>query len=115
MTHAALFFTDRGDHWACRWLRRGFRHVELAVLHDGVWIGVSGKTGALLEVMALPIGFNPESFAFLNGLRLLWVRVDPRPRRSPVGLQTCVGLAKAMLGVRAPWVITPWQLYRRLS
>ena len=38
------------------------------------------------------------------------------PRRAlwPAAL-TCVGVVKRILGVRAPWVLTPWQLFRHLS
>jgi hypothetical protein len=35
-------------------------------------------------------------------------------RRAPLGLFTCVETAKRLLGVRARWVLTPWQLRRWL-
>jgi hypothetical protein len=33
----------------------------------------------------------------------------------PIGLKTCVSVAKAALGLRAPWIITPKQLYDYVS
>jgi hypothetical protein len=37
------------------------------------------------------------------------------PRRVPLMVTTCVGVVKAVLGIRAPWIITPLQLYRYLT
>jgi hypothetical protein len=34
---------------------------------------------------------------------------------SPIGLKTCVSLVKAVLAIRAPWVITPYQLYKYIA
>lgn len=38
---------------------------------------------------------------------------------SPSGLLpnlgTCVSITKHLLGIRAPWIMTPWQLYQHLE
>ena len=115
MTLAALFFADRGDHWACRWLRPGFRHVEVALCVGGTWTGITGKLGHLVEVIPIVGGFDPWAFAEEHGLQLVLVPYEPQRRRSLFGLQTCVGVAKAVLGIRAPLCWTPWQLYRRVT
>ena len=36
-------------------------------------------------------------------------------RKQPLAIFTCVEAVKRILGIRATWVLTPWQLYRRLS
>jgi hypothetical protein len=33
----------------------------------------------------------------------------------PIGVKTCVSVAKAMLGIRAAWVLTPYQLHKYVA
>lgn len=33
----------------------------------------------------------------------------------PLGLKTCVSLVKAVLAIRAPWVVTPYQLHKYIA
>lgn len=88
-----FFLPDGLDHvdlW--RPLGQGF-YLVLAAYHDCVSMElVEGEPSGLVQ------------------------RVTARRPRGkamfPAGLKTCVTIAKAALGIRAPWVITPRQLYR---
>lgn len=49
-----------------------------------------------------------------EGYTVISVNADRAPLSRPVAA-TCVGMAKAVLGIRAFWVTTPYQLYRYIE
>ncbi len=50
-----------------------------------------------------------------EGLTIVEFAARPRGLLAwPWMFHNCVGAVKAVLGIRAPWVWTPWQLYRHL-
>jgi hypothetical protein len=114
---AIVVFVDHAD---CRWLqvlRAGFRHC-FVVLRDGtVWLACDSlKDRIELTVLTVPERFDLPGFYAMRGHRVLSgaTRTDlPRPEVSIAPL-TCVTIAKRLLGVRAPRIFTPWQLYRHL-
>jgi hypothetical protein len=115
--HALLVFSGRtGVSWL-RWLRPGFRHCFVAV-DDGVeWLTIDPLLHRL-EVRASGLASDFDLAAEYRRLGLVVVEVIPAPvplRRAPLGVFTCVETAKRLLGMRARWVITPWQLYRFVS
>lgn len=76
---------------------------------------MDGRMGQpVLEVIA------GEDFDLINhyrqqhGFTVVSVDAPRREALSPFMFATCVGAAKRMLGIRAPWVLTPYQLYRYL-
>jgi hypothetical protein len=109
------------DHTSCAWLRflrRGFRHCFI-VLHAGsLWLACEPLKDRIdLDVLALPAEFDLAAFYGRQGHHVLQGRrLPPRPRRpfAPAPL-TCVTVVKRLLGIRAPWVWTPWQLYVHLT
>ena len=51
-----------------------------------------------------------------RGMRALLVHPDRPPRIAQAWrFYTCVEAVKRVLGLQEPWVLTPWQLYRRLA
>ena len=114
---ALLVFSGRtGVAWL-RWLRRGFRHCFVAV-DDGVeWLTIDPLLHRLeVRASGLPSDFDLADAYRRMGLTVAEVVPAPVPlRRAPLGLFTCVETAKRVLGMRAPWVVTPWQLYRRVA
>ena len=109
------------DHTGCPWLRplrRGFRHC-FVVLHAGsVWLACDPlKDRIELDALELPIEFDLAGFYRAQGHRvLLGQRPLPRKRRRfALAPLTCVTVVKRLLGIEAPWVWTPWQLYAHLS
>jgi hypothetical protein len=108
------------DHVACRWLRplrRGFRHCFVVVRAESVWLACEPlKDRIELDALALPDDFDLAAFYGEQGHRVL---VGQRPpvtarRRFAVAPLTCVTVVKRLLGIDAPWVWTPWQLYAHL-
>ena len=105
---AWVVYRGEAPLWWLRLLRPGFRHC-LALLNDGRrWVAVDPLAGFTdVAVLDLPADFD------LPG----WY---PAPLRRPAGPApwgpfTCVEAVKRLIGLRAPWVLTPWQLHRHLT
>jgi hypothetical protein len=109
------------NHAACRWLRvlrPGFRHCFVVVRDGSVWLACDPlKDRIELSVLPVPEPFDLPGFYAARGHRVLGGATRPDlPRRGfAIAPLTCVSVAKRLLGVRAPCVLTPWQLYRRLE
>jgi len=108
------------DHAECRWLRglrAGFRHC-FVVLRDGqAWLACDPlKDRIELSVLSVPPGFDLPGFYAARGHMVLCGATRPDlPRRGfVIAPLSCVTIAKRLLGVRAPWIMTPWQLHRHL-
>lgn len=103
-----------------KWLKPGFRHVELARpyrfgpgVNDVVWHHLLPK----FELLDVELSLDPTP---------PWVRCPDstvqkvtvaRPLGSvrswfDIGPLSCVEVVKMALGIRAFWVRTPWQLYQ---
>lgn len=114
---ALVVFENNTRLSGLRWLRTGFRHCFVALQRDEVWVVcnpfshytdldvVIGWTGARLGAWYRQHGF----------LVVETVARVPAERCAPIRPFTCVEVVKRVLGVRAPWVLTPWQLYRHLT
>lgn len=116
-TRALVIFSgSTGVRWL-RWLRPGFRHCFVAV-DDGIeWLTVDPLLHRLeIRASGLPSAFDLAAEYRRMALAVLEVVPAPVPlRRAPLGLFTCVETAKRLLGIRARWVLTPWQLHGWLS
>ena len=116
--HALVVFVD---HTECCWLRAlkpGFRHCFVTLQHGPAWlICDSLKSHMELTLLHPPEGFDLARSYANQGHRVLLGRTALPTRRTVVPLAplTCVTIAKRLLGVRAPRVWTPWQLFRHLA
>ncbi|MFO0989023.1 MAG: hypothetical protein U1F37_16970 [Alphaproteobacteria bacterium] len=113
---ALVVFSGRtGVRWL-RWLKPGYRHCFVAIDDGSAWLTVD----PLLHRLEIRASGLPSSFDLASEYRRLdldVVEVAPAAvplRRAPLGLFTCVEAAKRLLGIRARWVLTPWQLRRWL-
>lgn len=99
-----------------RGLKPGFRHCFVVVRRDDRWLALDALKGRI-DVQLLPVAatFPLAAFYRRRGLRVLSIDTAP-PERGRFGLRplTCVEVVKQTLGLHAPFVVTPWQLYRRL-
>ncbi len=98
-----------------RLLKPGFRHC-FVVLHDGArWI-LFDPLSTGVEIAVLPVDGAVDLAAIFRSQGLAAVEtVARRPARPlPPGPWSCVEAVKRAIGLRAPLVLTPWQLYRRL-
>jgi hypothetical protein len=114
---ALAIFVGRTD---CRWLgglRAGFRHCFVALHDGGTWVTCDPlKDRIELRALPLPADFDLGSFYARRGHIVLRGLTRPGLPRGSVAVVplTCVTVAKRLLGVRAPWVLTPRQLWRHL-
>ena len=112
-----VFADDAGCAWL-RPLRRGFRHCFVVLRAGSVWLAFDPLKDRIdLDALELPSEFDLAAFYREQGHRvLLGQRPPPRKRpRFSLAPLTCVTVVKRLLGIDAPWVWTPWQLYAHLS
>jgi hypothetical protein len=113
-----VFGGDADQAWL-RPLRRGFRHCFAALLDEAGWTVVEPVSGRLLVLrIAMPANYDLPGFYRRAGLQVLgpFAPGPARARFLPTLLpQTCVGLCRALLGAGAPFAMTPFGLFRRLS
>lgn len=103
--------------WWLRLLRPGFRHC-LVVLDDGRHWVVIDPTAPRTDVAVLERAGVPDLPDRFRALGLTVVPAAVRCgaiRPAPWGPFTCVEAVKRVLGLRAPFVLTPWQLHRYLT
>jgi len=109
-----LVFED-SDHQVLQWaLKPGFGHCWAVQEYRGIW-QVFNPSRAYWQVMAfdkLEAGIEEIT----GGARSVYIErmVDIETIRVPwlTGMVTCVEACKAIIGLRAPWIITPYQLWR---
>jgi hypothetical protein len=113
---AIAVFSGQTDFWWQRLLKPGFRHCGVLVEVGGQWI-VLEPLAACLEIRVLPPA-NPGSLIrMLRRRHLLAIETAVAPDGCLLlipGPFTCVEAVKRVLGIRAFWVNTPWQLYKNL-
>lgn len=106
---ALVVFHGHGTHPLSPLLARGFRHVFCALRDGDYWCVVDAGDG----LPALHVGHG-DLAAWYRGQGFTVLEVERRaPIRVPFAVVSCVGLVKAVVGIRSP-ALTPWQLYRHL-
>jgi hypothetical protein len=99
-----------------RVLKPGFRHC-FAVLDDGRHWLVLDPLAPRTDLRALDRAEVPDLPEHLRrrGLTVIEARLRHPVRPAPWRPFTCVEAVKRLIGLDAPFVFTPWQLYRRLA
>jgi hypothetical protein len=116
-TPALVVFADACTLKWLRPLRRGFRHCFVLVLSEQGWI-LCNPCSHYTELDILAARSMGELAAWYREHGLCAVPTvarTPPHRCAPLRPHTCVEAVKRVLGLRAPWVFTPWQLYRHLA
>lgn len=113
---AFVVFSDETRVWWLRGLRRGFRHCLVLLRHGDGWLSLDPT---LVRIVLMTHPETPEkSFIDLlkdHGFVVVPARInDDLILRSIPGVLTCVTVVKRILGLRAGWVFTPWQLFKYL-
>lgn len=112
---ALVVFHGHGSGWLAKLLHPRFRHCFVAVCREDRWLRFDGQAGLPELDLVAPATIDLAHHYRLLGYVVLPVRVLRRSPRSPWLMGTCVGGAKRLLGIRAPWVVTPHQLHGYLS
>lgn len=112
---ALAVFHDHGGHALDRWLKPGFRHVFCALASGEFWIRIDAKAGQPVIEAVAPADYDLATFYRAEGFTVVEMEQRTTPLRWPLMLVNCVGLVKLVLCIKAPLVVTPWRLYRRIS
>ncbi len=111
-----VVFEDRADVPSLAWLRPGFRHCFCLVRGPVGWLVCDLLKSAMFidvvepyEEADLIAHYNKTGRAALVGSSFA-----DRSRSPSLRLLTCVEIVKRIIGLRAPSVLTPYQLYRAL-
>lgn len=114
---AWVVFVGTAELWWLRFLKPGFRHCFVA-LDDGVhWIVVD-PLAPFTDVSVVDRTVVPDLPEWFRALGLCVVEASVRRglvRPAPWRPFTCVEAVKRVLGLRAPFVFTPRQLFERLD
>ena len=114
---ALVVFSGRADLPWLRLLKRGFRHCFVLVDFGERWIMVDPMSHyTAIEVCPGMAAVDLAEELLRHGLTVVPARTArPEPRPAPWRPYTCVEGVIRILGIRAPWVLTPRQLYRHLT
>jgi len=110
---ALVVFCDNNDHPLSRFLKPGYRHVMCVVQTDAGWVRIDGARGIPNVQVEAPGSLDLAAYYRKEGFEVLEVSQGTSANPLPLTLNNCVGMVKAVLGVRS-WSITPHQLYRHL-
>lgn len=98
-------------------LKPGYRHCLVATQDGGEW-HLMDPLSNVTEITRLGEVHPDEILTAFRAKGLDAVAVQRRPplaREMPFAPFTCVEAVKRVLGLRDRWVITPWQLRKRLA
>lgn len=110
---ALVVFVDESRHPLRRLLKPGFHHVFTALRQDEYWITVDAARGLPdIRVVANADYDLAGMYRHMEYIVLEAMRGD-QAIRVPFVRTSCVGLTKAVLGIRS-MAVTPWQLYKHL-
>ncbi len=118
---AVIAFTDARRPWWLRFFPKGFRHCFAVVRDAGRWVVVNPMSH-WTEISVLPEAADAadaqdvvRALADKNIRATVCAVAEPARRTLPPTPFTCVEAVKRILGVRAPWVLTPAALARFLE
>ena len=114
---ALVVFTDDSNLFFLKVLKRGFRHC-FVMLHDGKnWISVDPLLSQLLINVEENTHDKKELIEWFkeSGYRVVTSDIPETICVSFLGIYSCVGVIKKILGVRNPFILTPHQLFKHIS
>ena len=109
-----IFDESTLDNLAIKLLQKEFSHVTLAKKSDNgyFWVIISPKSGNII-IDHLPM--RDLRYYYPNAVIMPFRSVVHKKPQLTLCLSTCVSVAKAVLGIRKWWIITPYQLYKFIA
>ncbi|MDR1694568.1 MAG: hypothetical protein LBR70_05215 [Lactobacillaceae bacterium] len=115
-----VVFVDETSLWWLRFLKKGFRHCYIIIEID------NGMTWVEINPMSNKMFINFYKFVCsYDYIGLLKSKLDAiiykaevndvGVKTAPLALFTCVEAAKRMLGIHDRFIITPYQLYKKIK
>ena len=104
-------------HWIFKWLDPHFQHCYAVKSSEGdqFWLIIDPKncsTEVRLESKAdYPHIRCLEPDSVILSIKAI---IQPENYRHTLGIHSCVDVCKSVLGIKAFWCWTPYQLYKRL-
>lgn len=102
-----VFGNTKVNWWWNRFLKPGYQHCFAFVQHGDKWIRIDGEKESLVVCLDNPV-------EYVKGHKLVKV-VQKTGGRGIFSLSTCVALCKKAIGMRNPFVLTPYQLYKAVK
>ena len=113
MTNLVVFH-DHGSHILDPLLKVGFRHCFAVVETGDYMVSVDGQAGVPTVEVVCPSSYDLAAFYARQGFTVVEVG-EGAASPMPLSISNCVGMVKSVLGIRALFAFTPYQLYRRLT
>ena len=116
MKRAVVIFEDNNDHPLGTLLKRGYRHVWVAVVDDAgrYWVGHNLRLSAYDTDVLAAADYDLAAYYRDLGYEVMEVEVPVQRMPGWIVAASCVGLVKQVLGLRS-FALTPWQLRRHLA
>ncbi len=114
MVRALVCFRDHSSPWLALF-RPGFRHCFAAVSDGDYWIEIDWMDGLLQIDVVASARFDLAGFYRSHAFTPVEIEIKGQAPRQPWMFGSCVGAVKRILGIRAPLVLTPYQLFRYLE
>ena len=114
-----ISFRDYGDHPLKWMLKKGFKHVVIAVQTGEYWVEIDYSVGVpIVHVMShkdydIVKYYQEQGYVTVEREQEINKQFKFNLFRGNIFVANCVGLTKALLGLNS-WAITPYQLYKRL-
>jgi hypothetical protein len=117
---AVVVFSGRTDLPWLRLLKPGFRHCFVLLRRGGAWVVIDPLAHyTRVDLVPASLARTAEEVAAAYrdaGVHAVGTAVrEPPARLAPLRPATCVETVKRVLGLRAPAVVTPWQLWTHLN
>ena len=103
-----VVFTQDDGHWWSRFLHESIKHC-FVIKPNGQDYIVHGRTTSKFDLFTV----TDKNVILSEPFRLMGYK-QKSPVRSLLMLNTCVGHTKQLLGIKNPFILTPYQLYRYL-
>lgn len=101
------FGKSKVPRWWNIFLKKDFQHCFYFVQHGETWLRVDACKDSITVCIDSPADY-------IESHKL--VKVSPKQaNRSIITLSTCVSLCKKAIGIKKPFLWTPYQLYREVK
>ena len=112
-TQIYLIYTSKSEFWWSKLLKKDYKHV-FAVKFDGLFWVKMDLTLGWTEYGVLAYDYKDTIDDVIQGkARYQYVEVWRKTRyRRLFAPWTCVEMMKSLLGIKAWWILTPYQLYK---
>lgn len=112
---AWVVFSGQTDLPWLRVLKPGFRHCYV-LMNDGEhWVSIDPLScHTEVTVHHIAPDFDLPAWLKKRHLTVVPASVNAREQVAPIGVYSCVEAVKRILGLHDFWVMTPYQLYKKL-